>query len=306
MDWKTLPILDCHQHFYDARRLCYSVFAQRSQGFESLVGDYSALPTVYLPEDYERDTAGWNVTQTVWAEFISDDPLSEARWAEDLLRTRNRPGGMIAQVDFLSPDLDRTLDAYAALTRVRCVRQHLGWHPANPLLRFAARPDLLSDAAWRRGLATLRRRNLVCELEIFSPQLPDLASVAAACPGLQFVLPVMGWPLDLTDEGRARWKRDLAMVGDCPNVAIKILGLECVFGIHWTLSQVRPWILEAIEVFGPGRAMFASHLPICNLACSFHDLYTAYCEVIGDFSLSEKRQLLHDTAAAVYGLQTGE
>jgi predicted TIM-barrel fold metal-dependent hydrolase len=52
--------------------------------------------------------------------------------------------------------------------------------------------------------------------------------------------------------------------------------------------------------------MFASHLPICNLACSFHDLYTAYCEVIGDFSLSEKRQLLHDTAAAVYGLQTGE
>jgi len=35
--------------------------------------------------------------------------------------------------------------------------------------------------------------------------------------------------------------------------------------------------------------MFASHLPICNLACSVRQLYAAYLEVIADFSLSEKR-----------------
>ena len=55
MESHGLPIIDCHQHFIDARRLRYPVFMQRSAGFEALVGDYEALPRVYLPEDYARD-----------------------------------------------------------------------------------------------------------------------------------------------------------------------------------------------------------------------------------------------------------
>jgi predicted TIM-barrel fold metal-dependent hydrolase len=302
MSGNSLPILDCHLHFCDARRLRYPVFAQRSAGFEALVGDYSALPRVYLAEDYARDTGELNVVKTVWAEFISDDPVSEVRWAEELAQATGRPNGMIAQIDFLSPDLDRTLDVYVTMQHVRCVRQHLGWHPTNPLLCYATRPDLLSDAAWRRGLASLRRRNLPCEIEIFASQLPDLASVATAYPDIQFVLPMMGWPVDLTSEGQTAWKRDLAAVGACPNVAVKIFGMECIFGIHWTVAQVRPWILETIEIFGPGRCMFASHMPICKLACSYQQLYGAYLEMIKDFSTSEQRQLLHDTAAATYRL----
>lgn len=302
MDRNSLPILDCHHHIFDAQQLRYPVFAQRSGGFEALVGDYSALPRVYLPHDYERDTSEWNVVQTICAEFISDDPVSEARWTEDLARTTGHPDGMIALVDFLSPDLERTLDTYASMQHVRCVRQHVGWHPTNPLLRSAARPDILSDAAWKRGLATLRGCNLICELEIFAPQLPDLASLATAYADVQFVLPLIGWPVDLTSEGQAGWKRALAIVGACPNVAVKICGMECIFGINWTVSQIRSWILETIEIFGPGRSMFGSLLPICKLSCSFQQLYATYLEVIKDFSISEKRQLLHDTAAVTYRL----
>jgi predicted TIM-barrel fold metal-dependent hydrolase len=300
MNGDGLPIIDCHQHFYDARRLHYPVFAQRSAGFEDLVGDYSALPSTYLPEDYARDTQGMNVVGTVWAEFISDNPLDEVRWADEWMHAATRPTGMIALVDFLSPDLKHTLDAYASTQHVRCVRQHMGWHPENPLLRYAQRPDLLSDLAWRRGIDLLRGRGLLCEIEIFAPQLREFASVAAAYPDIQFVLPVMGWPVDLTRAGQATWKRELAAVGKRPNVAIKIFGLECIFGIHWTVAQVRPWILQALEIFGPARSMFASHMPICKLACSFQHLYGAYLEVIADFSSSEKRQVLHDTAAGIY------
>src|SRR5262249_43254365 len=74
------------------------------------------------------------------------------------------------------------------------------------------------------------------------------------------------------------------------------------FGIRWTVAQIRPWILDTVELFGPDRCMFASHLPICKLACSVQQLYAAYLEVIADFSVSEKRQMLHDTAAEIYGL----
>jgi hypothetical protein len=78
--------------------------------------------------------------------------------------------------------------------------------------------------------------------------------------------------------------------------------MECIFGIDWTVAQIRPWILDSVELFGPNRCMFASHLPICKLACSVQQLYAAYLEAIAGFSVSEKRQMLHDTAAEIYGL----
>jgi predicted TIM-barrel fold metal-dependent hydrolase len=302
MENQGLPIIDCHQHFIDSRHLRYPVFMQRSAGFEALVGDYGALPRVYLPEDYARDVNGLGVVKTVWAEFISDDPMGEVRWAQELAHTTGRPQGMIGLVDFSSPEIERTLDLYTSIEPVRAVRQHLGWHPTNPLLRYAARPELLSNTVWQDGLALLRGRHLCCEIEIFGSQLSEFASVAANYPDIQFVLPVMGWPIDLTNEGHETWRRALATASACDNVAIKIFGMECIFGIRWTVAQIRPWILDTVELFGPDRCMFASHLPICKLACSVQQLYAAYLEVIADFSASEKRQMLHDTAAEMYGL----
>ena len=108
MDCAALPILDCHQHFYDTRRFHYPVFATRSEGFEALVGDYGALPRIYLPDDYARDTSALNVVGTVWAEFISTDPVDEACWAQELANATGRPDGIIALVDFSSPDLPTT------------------------------------------------------------------------------------------------------------------------------------------------------------------------------------------------------
>jgi predicted TIM-barrel fold metal-dependent hydrolase len=210
---------------------------------------------------------------------------------------------MIAAVDFLDPGLTRVLDQYAALGHVRCVRQHLGWHPTNPALSFTTHADLMTDSGWRSGVGALRGRGLVCELEIFSPQLRDFGTVAALYPDIQFVLPVMGWPVNLTIDGHAAWKRDLAAVSARPNVAVKIFALECVFGLRWSVAQVRPWILEAISLFGCDRCMFASHMPLAKLAYSFQQIYSAYFEIIADFSLSDRLWLLHDTAARVYRLE---
>jgi predicted TIM-barrel fold metal-dependent hydrolase len=303
MTENRLPILDCHQHFYDSRELKYPVFQQRSAGFESLVGDYSALPRAYLPEDYRRDIGEAAVAGTIWLEFISEDPLAEARWAENLAETERLPSGMVVSADFSSPSLQKALDEYSAMPHIRCVRQHLGWHPTNSQLRFAQSPDLLTNENWHLGLQQLRKFGLVCELEIFAPQLRDFASVAGKHPDLQFVLPLMGWPLDISDEGRSQWKRDLSLAAANPNVAVKIFGLECIFGIDWTLPQVRPWILDAIDMFGPSRSMFASHLPICKLSCSFQELYQRYLEIIHDFTIAEKRELFHDSAVSVYRLK---
>jgi len=298
----SIPIVDCHCHFLDAHQHTYPIFQQRSPGLEALVGDYSALPRCYLPDDYLRDANGFHVVKIVWAEFMSTDPSREVRWAENLSDEQAYPQGIIALIDFLSPDIERTLHFYDSLGHVRAVRQHLAWHPNNPLLRFATRSNILADKAWQAGLACLRDHDLRCEIEIFSSQLPELKVVANSYPDIQFILPVMGWPTDLSEAGHRDWKRHMKALASCENVAVKIFGMECIFGLGWTIDQVSPWILDAIEVFKPERCMFASHMPIAKLACSFQDLYRAYLDIVSGFSVSETRKLFHDTATTIYGL----
>jgi hypothetical protein len=62
--------------------------------------------------------------------------------------------------------------------------------------------------------------------------------------------------------------------------------MECIFGLDWTVAQVRPWILATIELFGRDRCMLASHMPLCKLAGSCQELYGAYLEIIADFSMA--------------------
>jgi len=75
-----------------------------------------------------------------------------------------------------------------------------------------------------------------------------------------------------------------------------------IFGLGWTTNQIRPWILDLIELFGPARCMYASHMPIARLGYSFQQLYGAYLDVVSDFSGAEKQRLFSDTAIEVYRL----
>ena len=59
----------------------------------------------------------------------------------------------------------------------------------------------MADVAWCRGLASLRNHDLACEIEIFATQLADLTRVAGNFPDLRFILPLKGWPVDLTKRG---------------------------------------------------------------------------------------------------------
>ncbi len=295
-------IIDPHLHFIDEQVHRYPVFRQRSPSLEALVGDYGALPRRYLPSDYARDTVGFDVAGTVCAEFLSDSPVEEAKWLQDLSSKGGHPSGVIALADFKSPDIAKVLDRYGSMTDVRAVRQHLAWDPSNPLLRFTSEQNRLSDAEFRKGVCLLRKHGLCCEIEVFAHQLMDFAALANSCPDLPFVLPLMGWPLDLTQTGFEAWKRDMAALSSVENVFVKIFGLESIFGRKWTVQQVRPWVLETIACFGPGRCMFASHMPIALLACSFQELYRAYLDMTSGLSTSEMRQVFHDTAAQVYKL----
>lgn len=96
MNAGPITIVDCHVHFVDAELHSYPIFQERSHAFEALVGDYSALPRRYLPKDYLAEASGFKIVKTIWAEFMSDDPVGEVRWAQALSSENGHPHGIIA------------------------------------------------------------------------------------------------------------------------------------------------------------------------------------------------------------------
>lgn len=289
-------IVDAHAHLYDSAANSYAVFERRDPGFEAFVGDYSAMPRTYLVEDYLAATRSRDVAGIVWHEFISEDPVREVAWAQELASASPVPIALVGLMDFADPGLAERLEIYRSFPNLTAVRQHLGWDAGSSMRRFASRPDLMTDPAWLKGLQRLRRGDLRCGLEVFAPQLPMLTEVVSSHPDIGFTIAVMGWPLDLGPEGFARWRADMTALSRCDNTCLGISAVECIFGMDWTWPQVKPWIATLVELFGTRRCMFGSHLPIDALSYGFERLYRAYDDVLSGFSADERDDVLRGTA----------
>ena len=74
----------------------------------------------------------------------------------------------------------------------------------------------------------------------------------------------------------------------CANVRIAISGVECIFGMNWSLPEVQTWVQTVFELFGTKRVMFGSHRPICGLSSTFPTPYRAYERMTDGLSLSEE------------------
>ena len=295
-------IVNAHVHLFDHTANRHLFLERRDEMFEALVGDYSTLPRTYLLDDYRRDSASRRVEGIVWHEFLSEDPVREVRWGQALADASPIPQALVARVNYRDPALQERLDAYRDLANVTAVREHLGWDPGDPRRRFAARADLLGDPAWRAGLSRLRGWDVACGLEVFSHQLPEMLDVVRLQPDTRFTVAVMGWPLDLSAEGRERWGRSVAELSRCENVCASISAVECILGRGWTVNVARPWIQTLIERFGPDRCMLGSHLPMAHLSHGFEPLYDAYETLFGELSPGERDRLFRGTATAWFGL----
>jgi predicted TIM-barrel fold metal-dependent hydrolase len=85
-----------------------------------------------------------------------------------------------------------------------------------------------------------------------------------------------------------------------PQVCLKI----SEFGLRdqpWEYESNRRIVLEAIEVFGIDRCMFASNLPVCTLRASFGTIVDGVRSMVADFSREDQERLFSRNAAASTG-----
>jgi predicted TIM-barrel fold metal-dependent hydrolase len=293
------PIVDPHHHLWDLERFSHPWLSARPLP-ASVAGDVAPIAKSYLLDDYLADTAKQNVVKSVHfdAGFDPSQPVEETRWLQSIADQRGFPHGIVARAELHRPDVETTLASHCRFPNVRGIRHIVNWHP-DPAKTYVTKPDFLTDPAWLRGFAQLKRYNLSFDLQLYPSQMADAAALAAAHGDTTIILNHAGMPVDRDPEALSLWRAGMRALGAQPNVWVKISGLGMV-DWRWTEHSIRPFVLETIEIFGPDRCMFASNFPVDKLYSSFDALYDAFKSIVRDFSVGERRKLFSDTALAVY------
>ena len=295
------PIIDCHQHFWQLGRGRYPWLDQLRPPLHRY-GPAGAIQEDYLPEDYRRDTAAFEIAATVHveAEWDPTDPVAETRWLHDLAEAEGRPNAIVAQAWFARDDIDAVLAGHAAFPLVRGVRQKPAAAP-SPEQMQPGLPGSMSDPAWRRGYALLARHGLHYELQTRYWHLGEAAALARDFPDIPMVLNHAGVPEDRGEAGLSAWRAGMEELAEQPNVKVKISGIGEA-GHAWSVARNQGVVREVIRIFGVGRCMFASNYPVDRLVGSFATIFDGFRAMTEDLSDGERRKLFHDNAVAVYRL----
>jgi predicted TIM-barrel fold metal-dependent hydrolase len=314
-----MPIIDPHHHLWDYPTSRYMV--------EELLEDIGS---------------GHNVVATVFVECLSMyradgppemKPVGETEFVRRVTASHNTPGsagtrvaaGIVGYADLtLGAAVKPVLEAHIAAGggAFRGIRHAASWVADEGINNAHTHPPrgLLLDAAFREGFACLSGCNLSFDAWLYHPQITELADLARAFPETQIILDHVGGILGMGSFAGQReavfdqWKRDVAELAACENVAIKLGGLGMkVCGFDWhrrekpptseALAEAfAPYYHYCIDTFGVGRCMFESNFPVDRPSSSYGVLWNAFKRMSRHLTDQERAALFHDNAARIYRL----
>ena len=291
----SIPIVDSNVHLWDQRDNPVFWLTDRTL-VRDLLGDYDSLPDVYTLDDYERETAAFDVRGIVWSDAGAADPVAAAEWVSRQDRGRGLVIGLMSLGDPAERGFGELVARLREIPLVSSIRVRL----ASDLAQGAQRGSLLEQPVAMEHLASMAEHGLVATIEATSDQLGQVTPLARALPELEIVVDHFGWPTQLDDAGRRIHLDRLAELATNPNVATRIDAMGTIFGA-WTVDRVRPWLTAVVDAFGADRCMLGSDLPIERLRSGFRPLYDAYDEIFAGCTASDRELLLAGTAKRWYG-----
>lgn len=265
-----------------------------------IFGPHEAIRRDYTIEEYLADIADAGVVASVYVQtnWHPSRAVEEVEWVQSLADAHGWPHAIVGFVDLTAADLVQTLDAEQRHPLLRGVRQQVHWHD-NPQYRFAERPDVIADPAWRSGLSRLAPRGLLFELQLFASQMALAADLVRAFPETTFVLVHAGMLEDTSEAGRLAWRRGMKQLAAQPNVCVKLSGLG-TFVHRAAIEDIQPIVSDVVSIFGAERCVWGSNFPIEKLWTSYPTLVSIVRQAVSHLPLAEQRQILSETACRLY------
>ena len=296
----------------------------------------------YLADELLRDARAHHVEKTVFVECGSSyrasgyeglRPVGETEFSEAIAARGAMPGAAPIQVNagivghanlLLGAAVDDVLEAHLAASpqRFRGIRHSAAWHPSDQIRpsHSAPPPHMLAEPRFREGFARLAPHGLSFDAWLFHTQIDELTDLAVAFEDTSIILDHVGGPLGIgpfegrRDEVFPVWQRAISALARCPNVCVKLGGLQMpICGFAWhkrprppssvELAQILgPYYFHCIEAFGPERCMFESNFPVDKASCSYTVLWNCFKHLTRSFGENERAALFHDNAVRIYRL----
>jgi len=293
-----IPFVDAHVHMWDLSRIRYPWLSPpfRDDGPN---GSVEPIARNYLLDDYFRDAKNWDVRGMVHVDAGAEAPaaLEETAWLQAMADARGWPSAIVAFAALDDPDIENLLAAHAAHSAVRGIRHIVNWHK-DTRRSYTAR-DVTGDPQWQKGFAALGRHGLSFDLQAYPGQFAPLASLIASHPEISIIINHLGMPVISDTDGISLWRAGMRALAASPHVCVKLSGVGFIRR-DWTIEQIRPFLLETIDVFGPQRCLFASDYPTDKLFGSFDRHLDAYSEIVSGFSEEDRRNMFGRNAVRIY------
>jgi L-fuconolactonase len=275
--------VDAHHHFW-----------QLSRPFDYRWLDAPALAPIrrdFLPEHLEPLIRQAGVDRTVVVQTQHD--TRENDWALALAERHPFIAGVVGWVDLAGKGCERQLLAAKAHPKFVGVRHVTQDEPDDD---FIVRDDVL------RGLKVLEAHGVPFDLLFYVKHLRHVPALAGRLPGLAMVIDHLAKPR-IKEHRTDDWLPHFRAAARFPNVFCKLSGMvtEADWS-DWTVDDLRPYVQAALDAFGPGRLMFGSDWPVCELAATYGRVHEALNDALGPISASERAQIFGGTARRFYGL----
>ncbi len=290
----TLEFVDTHIHFWERPHPTLEWVWLADDFIHPQLGDTILLKEMrrYVVREYLEDIEGSNVTKAVHiqAAIGSADPVEETMWLQAMADKTGWPQGIVGDARLQAPDVEKTIERHMEYANFRGLRDF-------------AQGDYLVDPDFHRGYSLLEKYNLVYDLDVLGGDMHKAADLARKFPNTTLVVDHAGFPQERTDEYLEQWKSGMASFKDVDNAVIKISGLgmgDQMAGSNWTIDSLRPYVLGCIEAFGVERSFFGTNWPVDKMYSTYGELFTAYRELISEFSDDEQQALLSKNAEKYY------
>ena len=293
-----IGIVDAHHHIWRQADLPWL----QGPMVPRIFGSYEPIRRDYPIEEFHADIAGSGVEKSVYIQvnWPKEKAVEEVAFVQDVANQHGWPHAIVGYADLLADNAPMIMTAQSKHPLMRGLRMQLHWHE-NPLYRFAAAPDLMNEAAFRKNFAHLSQHGWSFDLQVFTSQMADAAKLAAGFPGTTFVLQHAGMLDDLSTAGSTAWRAGMQRLAQQPNVVAKLSGLGTF--IHRNDAQhIADIVQPAVEIFGAGRCLFGSNYPIERLWTDYAGLVAAHRKALIYLPLADQAAILRDNARRVYGL----
>jgi predicted TIM-barrel fold metal-dependent hydrolase len=300
----AVAFIDAHHHIWDLQKNYYPWLSDHPEK-DFFLGPYDALKRNYLPEDYRRDAASHNVLATVHveAEWNREDQVGETRWLSEISARCGFPNAIVAHAWFHAENAAEVIAAQSAFPLVRGIRSK----PVTSLHPGAMKPGgpgTMQDERWLQGFSLLGKHGLSWDLRVPFWHLPEAAVVARGFRETPIVLNHTGFPWDRSDEGLRAWRRAMEAIATEPNVWLKV----SEFGLRdqpWTYESNQRIVLDAIEMFGIERCMFATNFPVAGLRVDYDTLVRSVSRMLEHVPAAGRRKFFWQNAAKFYRIDVG-